>query len=380
MKNLKLFGYLMVIASALLCVQCTSDPVPGPAGADGIDGINGIDGVDGVDGSAASCIACHANEKRDPIIEAWSGAKHAIGGSWARGTSSRCAECHNNEGFIDFIETGAVNENGYTVSNPLNCNGCHDSHRSFDFETDGNDYAVRTLEAVPLRFLDNIDYTIDYGNASNTCANCHQPRRDAPLANLEGKFLQTSTHWGPHHGPQTALLEGLLGAYSTFTLVEDIPATQEHPHRQGASCIDCHMRETTDGSSGHTWTPAGNNCATCHPGVPFEELKVMDDLIADWETLGGILETVVGQAVIEDSTAVGGYIPLFEADGITPVPVVGIVIKEGDEWEPQVGLFDLKDAEAAWNFLYFYEDKSDGVHNPKYAKSIIKNSLAAMQE
>ena len=380
MKNLKLFGYLMVIASALLCVQCTSDPVPGPAGADGIDGINGIDGVDGVDGSAASCIACHANEKREPIIEAWSTAKHAIGGSWARGESSRCAECHNNEGFIDFIVTGSVNENGYSVSNPLNCNGCHGSHRSFDFETDGNDYAVRTLEAVPLRFLNNIDYTIDYGNASNTCANCHQPRRDAPVANLEGKFLQTSTHWGPHHGPQTALLEGLLGAYSTFTLVEAIPPVQDAAHRQGSSCIECHMGGTTDGSDGHTWTPAGNNCATCHPGVPFEELKVMDDLIAEWETLGGILETVVGQAVVEDSTAVGGYIPLFEADGTTPVPVVGIVIKDGDEWEPQVGLFDLKDAEAAWNFLYFYEDKSNGIHNPDYAKSIIKNSLAAMQE
>ena len=73
MKNLKLLGYLMVFASALLCVQCTSDPIPGPAGADGTDGINGIDGVDGVDGSAESCIACHSDEKRDPIIDAWSG-------------------------------------------------------------------------------------------------------------------------------------------------------------------------------------------------------------------------------------------------------------------------------------------------------------------
>jgi hypothetical protein len=378
MKNLKLIGYLMILASGLLCVQCTSDTVAGPPGADGINGIDGIDGVDGVDGSAASCIACHANEKRDPIIEAYSTAKHGSGSSWARGTRASCAECHNNEGFIDFIETGAVNENGYTVSNPINCNGCHDSHRSFDFENDGNDYAVRTLDAVPLRNLANIDYTIDYGNASNTCANCHQPRTDAPVANLEGKFLQTSTHWGPHHGPQTALLEGLLGAYSTFNLVEAIPPVQDATHRKDASCIECHMRETTDGSSGHSWVPAGNNCATCHPGVPFEELKVVDDLMADWETLGGILETVVGQAVEQDS--LGNYIPLFEADGITPVPVVGLVVKDGDEWEPQVGLFDLKDAEAAWNFLFIYEDKSDGVHNPAYARSIIRNSLAAMQE
>jgi len=374
MKNLKLLGYLMVFASALLCVQCTSDPVPGPAGADGTDGINGIDGVDGVDGSAESCIACHSNEKRDPIIEAWSGAKHAIGGSWARGTRASCAECHNNEGFIDFIATGDVNPDGYPVSNPLNCNGCHSIHRSFDFENDGNDYAVRTLDEVPLRNLNSIDYTIDYGNASNTCANCHQPRRDPPTGDMDGKYLQTSSHWGPHHGPQTALLEGLLGAYSTFTLVEAIPPVQASAHRQGSSCIECHMEGTTDGSDGHTWNPAGNNCATCHPGVPYEDLKTMDQLIADWETLGGILETVVGQAVEEDS--LGVYQPVFEADGITPVPVVGIVHLEDGEWHPQVGLFELKDAEAAWNFLFFYEDKSGGVHNPDYARSIINNSLA----
>ncbi|MGB5428246.1 hypothetical protein, partial [Eudoraea sp.] len=117
----------------------------------------------------------------------------------------------------------------------------------------------------------------------------------------------------------------------------------------------------------------------CHPGVPYEELKTMDNLIADWEALGAILETVVGQAVIEDSLAVGGYRPVFEADGVTPVPVVGIVHLEDGEWHPQVGLFDIKDAEAAWNFLYFYEDKSGGIHNPTYAKALINNSLAAMQ-
>jgi len=378
MKNLKLLGYLMVFASALLCVQCTSDPIPGKDGADGIPGIDGIDGVDGVDGSAASCIACHSNEKREPIYEAWSTTKHATGFTWGFfGTRASCAECHNNEGFIEFIETGESNPDGYSVSNPLNCNGCHSTHRSFDFETDGNDYAVRTLEEVPLRNLENIDYTIDYGNASNTCANCHQPRSDAPTGDMDGKYLQTSSHWGPHHGPQTALLEGLLGAYSTFTLVEAIPPVQVAAHRQGSSCIECHMGGTTDGSDGHTWTPAGNNCATCHPGSSFEELKVMDDLIADWETLGGILETVVGQEVAQDS--LGEYYPVFEADGVTPVPVVGIVHLEDGEWHPQVGLFDLKDAEAAWNFLFFYEDKSGGVHNPDYAKSIITNSLAALQ-
>jgi len=54
MKNLKLLGYLMVFASALLCVQCTSDPIPGPPGADGMDGMDGQDGQDGVSTGAGT--------------------------------------------------------------------------------------------------------------------------------------------------------------------------------------------------------------------------------------------------------------------------------------------------------------------------------------
>jgi hypothetical protein len=54
MKNLKLFGSLMVFASALLCVQCTSDPITGPPGTDGIDGIDGQDGQDGVSTGAGT--------------------------------------------------------------------------------------------------------------------------------------------------------------------------------------------------------------------------------------------------------------------------------------------------------------------------------------
>lgn len=366
--------------SSLMILGCTHDTeyIAGPAGDDGIDG---IDGLDGVDASAAVCIDCHSNSHREGIYDAYFMAKHSSGSSWARGTSESCASCHNNEGFIDYIETGAVASGGYNVSNPLTCTGCHDSHRSFDFENDGNDKAVRTLDAVDFRVFaedDNLDdYVLDYGNASNLCANCHQPRRGTPtVTDYPGKYMNTSTHWGPHHGPQTALLEGLLGAYTTFTLVEAIPAVKQAAHRiETGACIDCHMGGTTDGSYGHSWSPAGNNCVSCH-STPFEELEVIG-LDEDMATLGAMLENAIGQAVFRDSN--GDYQPEFEADGITPVLTTGIVHFEDGEWHPARGLFELKIAEAAWNFLFIVEDKSGGIHNPNYAKSIIKNSIAAMQ-
>ena len=69
MKNLKLIGFLMILASSLMFIQCTSDPIEGPqgiAGVDGIDGTDGLNGVDGVDGTA-SCVACHNESHREPI-------------------------------------------------------------------------------------------------------------------------------------------------------------------------------------------------------------------------------------------------------------------------------------------------------------------------
>lgn len=45
MKKIKLFSFLVLLTSSLMFIQCTSDPIPGPAGADGIDGADGTDGV-----------------------------------------------------------------------------------------------------------------------------------------------------------------------------------------------------------------------------------------------------------------------------------------------------------------------------------------------
>ncbi|WP_242133701.1 hypothetical protein [Aestuariivivens marinum] len=390
MKNLKLIVNLIVVTSSLMFFQCTSDytAIPGQDGENGTNGIDGVDGIDGIDGVGTQvCIDCHSDTHRSGIWDAYLTSNH--GGdpaysyeSWDRGTRESCASCHNNEGFIDYIETGAVAVGGYGVSNPLSCNGCHDSHSSFDFENDGNDMAVRTAAPVDFKVFaedPNLDdYILDYGNASNLCANCHQPRRGTPTPDANGKYMNTSTHWGPHHGPQTALLEGLLGAYTTFTLVEAIPAVKQAKHRTDTgSCVDCHMRHTTDGSYGHSWNPTRNNCSDCHGG-PVEELKVTG-LEEDMDTLGHLLEQVIGQAIARDAN--GDYQPVFEADGVTPVPVVGIVHYDAgdDAWHPVRGLFDLKAAEAAWNFLFILEDRSKGIHNPDYAKSLIKNSIANLQ-
>ena len=100
MKNLRLIGFLMMLASSALFVNCTSDPIDGK---DGIDGIAGEDGLDGVDGSTQECIECHSDKKRDPIKAEYALSGHAEGGAvgYAGGRAS-CSRCHSSEGFVNY--------------------------------------------------------------------------------------------------------------------------------------------------------------------------------------------------------------------------------------------------------------------------------------
>lgn len=52
MKTTKLI--FLVLISSFMFIQCTSDPIPGPAGIDGINGVDGKDGKDGVSTGAAT--------------------------------------------------------------------------------------------------------------------------------------------------------------------------------------------------------------------------------------------------------------------------------------------------------------------------------------
>jgi hypothetical protein len=337
MKTLNAIRSLMIMASSLFIVQCTSEPIT----------IAGADGVDGVDGTA-SCIACHSNSTRDPILSAYAISQHAIGDTYLRGTSGTCAACHASEGFIDFMVLGAANADGYLNPTPINCATCHDDHDTFDFETDGPDYALRSIEPVPLRLTDP-NYVIDLGGTSNLCLNCHQPRASEPIDDGTGTFEITNTRFGPHHSPQGTMFEGIGGAQIAGSM--SYPQIASSAHRTGANCVSCHMGETTDGSDGsHTNFPTENACVVCHTnGAPSE----VAGLQADLDRLKALLAAVVSQ------------------DGT----VIGIVVDD----HSQPGIFTILEARAAWNYLMVIEDQSNGVHNPAYAKALIRNSIEALE-
>jgi hypothetical protein len=341
MKNMKLLSLLVIVASSLLFVQCTTDPIPGIPGDDGADGLDGMDGVNGT----TECATCHNVTTSDAVHASYLFSGHAAGGAVGyAGNRGGCADCHSNEGHIDYLTMGASNPDGYGgMATKISCTTCHNMHTSFDFETDGYDYALRAIDPVTLIVDDS--YTIDYEGTSNNCANCHQPRRSGPVDNGLGLFEVTSSHWGPHHGPQSTMLEGIQGMEIAGGV--DYPAVADAGHRKGSSCTSCHMGETSGQIDGnHTWIPTPNACTQCHGDTTPGPVTGLQE---DMEALLALLE----EAHI-------------------------LHMDEAGEVHPVEGTYTILEAEAAWNYLFVYEDASNGVHNPDYAKALIKNSLDAL--
>lgn len=356
MKNLRLIGFLMILASSSLFINCTSDPIPGPPGEPGVDGIDGVD-------STTDCRTCHSLEHREPIESAYLISTHATGGHvyGTAGTNrDACARCHSNEGFIDQVTYGSVEPGGYRLVTPISCTGCHFEHRSFNFEEDGNDLALRTLDPVTLIVdsLETIDLTndLDVLGLSNLCVNCHQPRAAMPEDDGMGNFDITSSRWGTHHSPQSIMLEGIQGVQLPGSL--PYPARATSTHRQESSCVNCHMSESSVATTGdHTFNPTLDACIVCHEGSTSYDINGFQTEVENQlEILAGLLAQV---------------------DGVDPdgEPITGIVIDDS----PVQGTFSINAAGAAWNYIFVLEDQSKGVHNPAMVEALLQNSIETLQ-
>jgi hypothetical protein len=367
MKNFRILSFLLIVASSLLLVNCTTDPIPGE------DGMDGADGADGASGTAecASChnvakaeevhasylFSAHYNENMDhqepgnndpdaPFVPLSRYGNRGFGPNF--GTST-CTACHTSDGYIDWAEKGAALTGDsagpiYPGTQTITCNTCHGTHTSFDFENDGFDYALRVI--APVTLLADASVTIDYGKegmTSHTCATCHQPRSVFPDPNEDGK-IAVNGRFGPHYGAQSTLLEGIQGAEVAGSLPYEEPASAAH--RAGSSCTSCHMGESTGNIDGlHSTIPTATTCNQCHVnGIPSG-----DFLVEDIKNLENLL-------------LAEGLLELNDDGSVSPVS----------------GTYDLIPAQALWNYRMIYYDHSKGLHNPKYAKALVRNSIEAL--
>lgn len=343
--------FVITLLCALFCIalapSCVKEGPQGPAGRDGVDGVDGMDGVDGVDGSS-TCVVCHSSgttlyAKQIQFQESI----HNTGGNFERNATS-CAICHTHEGFLERLETGATST-AATIENPspINCRTCHMIHENYD-ETD---YTLRVSDPVDLIN----GGTVDFGKG-NMCINCHQSRPyEIPDMATDSTAI-TRSRWGTHHGPQSTLIFGLGGF--------EIPGSEPYestPHAEAIpdGCISCHMASAFGNSAGgHTFnmvyeyhgrmTDNVVACTPCHAGAENFNINGSQDEIE--ELLATLRDMLIERGVLNTETGL---------------------------WN--TGTYETNLAGAALNYIYIEEDRSKGVHNFKYAKALLTNSIESLQ-
>lgn len=345
---------LLTIAALLLFVipSCVKE---GPAGLDGMDGMDGADGADGADGNV-TCIVCHNSENMSLVEAQYETSIHALSPHLpdptyiyaGRGDNRKsCAVCHTHEGFVEVVFTGRDTlMSSLAAPTRIGCETCHSGHVSFDFETDGPDYALRTNDGVTVDAVTENGYLVDLGSNSNLCVNCHQPRSGAPVGDESGNYSITSSRYGPHHGPQGTLLEGVGGYETIVSGGESYPAAKSHPHRE-AGCTTCHMK---DGD--HSFMPKVDACKVCHTGATDFDI---DELQSDIEEMQAELKALLIAKGALSST--GSVIGSSSNPNVLPIDVAG----------------------ALFNYVTVEEDRSLGVHNPDYIEALLKNSIKALE-
>ncbi|MBC8468589.1 MAG: hypothetical protein H8D56_03885 [Planctomycetes bacterium] len=280
-----------------------------------------------------SCTVCHDDTtlitgKQTGLSEA----VHGTGEAYVRGTSAGCAGCHSGGAFSAMVAQGLRPdqvEAGDPNPTRQDCRTCHAIHTT---NTEA-DWALETTAPVNLYAFENVIYD---GGKGNLCANCHQPRRAIDAADPNDNIAVTSTHWGPHHGPQSAMLLGVGGA-------GDVAGKPSFHSRMIAdTCVACHIGPDMK----HTFEAITSGCAECH-GEDFDIDGKQAEVEALIVQLGDLLKAK------------------------------GLLDEAG---HPVVGIYPAAQASALWNYIFIsIEDGSLGVHNPPYTKALLEAGIAALQ-
>ncbi len=440
MKKVNLFNLMsmLLLMAAISLVSCTKEGPAGPAGANGTngaDGTNGTNGTNGTDGTAG-CIECHNPDQVDLIAEQYVFSKHEYGeAAFEESGNVGCTPCHASEAFKYVCEnnipstftlntTTSKYRNDYqTVDTDaygeITCSTCHSSlHTTY---TPG-DLGLTTVAPVSMTMWGG-EKTIDLpadGGMGNLCVKCHQPRPfttstslsdgnvvdyanlianpdiiyyDSAVGNAAPNKHLPSYRFHVHYGAVGAVYAGMGG-------IEFGAGYENSAHTSVASCQDCHMAEISGRSGGHTFFAAGNfkgcNTTDCHTDVddesgpfwtsPREEIGgLLNDLAAKINEIGGgvdILHTDDSEANLWAGLTDGdydGYLNIYDPSAnpegywrnITNNTPINLA-------KPKFPSLTNAQVGAMVNFQLCLRDYSLGIHNYKYTKALLENSIAEL--
>jgi hypothetical protein len=304
----------------------------------------------------------------------WATSAHVNGGHMTGYYASRdgCADCHSSQGY-QMVVQGTWDNPAPDKPLPANCYTCHQIHETYT----SDDWAFRVPDGG-MAFLVN-DQTSDQGNA-NTCVVCHQSRVAEPEIDLasSSNVSLDDKRYGPHHGPQGNMIAGMgmSGAYELAGSMNYVNST--HASDENTSCITCHMASGA-GSGGNfelgghsnnvavgSWDDDSrevnvNGCIACHS--EYTDNDGITAFVAAARTANLALIEELGQKLTDL-----GYL---DADGY--IANGGVTVSSSNAL-----VVSPEHAAAIYNYKFLIEDRSTLIHNPKYAKALINNSLEAL--
>jgi hypothetical protein len=416
---------------ALAILGCSGPTGPaGPQGSDGAAGLQGATGTAGPAGSAGpqgpaglgsidggiptSCLSpCHGFSG---VVTQYQTSVHYVtyvtnlgsteAAQWTT-PGAPCGNCHaidalnnrvtgnvlvSDDGGVANLasaelqyrdpKTGALSSANYTGTATVAqvyCTTCHavtnanDPHKTGIPWTPGS-FPLQIAEDAGTVFVEKSpDTTAVKGtNAGNfgpgdTCMWCHRSRIDVTNY-LGASNAITSTHWGPHEGPQADLFTGVGGYHFTGR------SYGQSTHEQKLTCVDCHMVNVAGNSNvpDHSFNPQIAACRNCHAGATTFDINGFESQIQaamteleTWFNANGFLTRASTRpySALSPSELGDGNWKLDQ-----PVPNATL---EG-------GLLTQDQAGALYNYILVARGGAYGIHNTKYIAQLLYDSYYAV--
>jgi len=391
----------------------------GPAGPQGEPGATGADGVGaGGDMSAGAlttgCLGpCHGFKG---VVEQWKSSTHYatfvanLGGdevaSWTG--PQACGNCHALDaieqrvaGNVAFAGTagpagadhGQLNYLATTTSKiaestyaghssvaEVHCTTCHDSSASNDPHVTGETY---TVGSFPLRVPSGADdqallekssaVGLSDGTAAgkfragNACMWCHKSRKDVTNFITAANNSLTSTHWGPHEGPQADIYTGRGG----YHYAGKTYGNSSHQAFEDG-CINCHMPDiaTNQNVGDHSFAPHLETCtsAGCHATAK------------SFDVGGGKSAMTAGIQELRVALNLKGWLTRSASAPYVPLTADDLADSQLklDLTMPGVSGLTGDEAGAVYNYLLLARGSAGGVHNPLYVRELIFDSVSSI--